>query len=679
MTDRPLPTNSTAVASIAPPQQTVVADFVAETEAETINPLVTIGRLMRGRWAASLILATIIGALLSVAVLTVIKPGYRSEGLVRIIAREPRILTASRDDSRLRLFDAFVSSEATYIQSRKVLERAFERFKANHPEASFDAFQNGVEVKKLKGLISVAGGGSTPEQAADSVNSVLDAYSILTVEQSDTRSNLRVRELDGRIDDLRDKQARVDRELLAVGGEYDRGSLQKAHLSKVQELEELDKRLAEINNSLAEIEANNGALDADTGDMEIKRATLLDRAMADMVFERAKRAADLEEMTLRYQDEHPKVQRLTASLQVIDDAIETRRRLIATLGKTGAITGTDGSAPNQSLAELAALRDKLQGRRGIVSAEAVTLNGKLIDMKRLGEERSEIAKMLAQSRRILDEARLESRNSLPGVAEILSRGSNPTHPHNDKSKPIALLGGVGGFGGVLVASLLLGLINSRARFSDDLASALEIPTYALPYQASPGDFDRLLCDLEFNPAWRHDRATVLCLTRQNPQTPLPLAGMLTAAKAHRLKTLIILAGSDALAHDRGFIDYVRHNPKSDGPYPLVLGDIVPYGTEKKSFSPKMAADWIGSLTGHYDLIIVYAGMMRADLASQILPKLADLSIAITGVGDSISAIGELKTMTPSCAAILVNAPADDPAFDHADDQGAPLTYLPQAV
>ena len=53
------------------------------------------------------------------------------------------------------------------------------------------------------------------------------------------------------------------------------------------------------------MEASNGALDADTGDMEIKRATLLDRAMADMVFERAKRAAELEKLLLRYQPSHP--------------------------------------------------------------------------------------------------------------------------------------------------------------------------------------------------------------------------------------------------------------------------------------------------------------------------------------------------------------------------------------
>ena len=105
----------------------------------------------------------------------------------------------------------------------------------------------------------------------------------------------------------------------------------------------------------------------------------------------------------------PKVATLSASLNVIDTAIESRRRLIATLGKTGAITGTDGAEKSQSLAELHALKRKLSTRRAELSNAAKELNGKLIELKRLNEEKAQIAGMLAETRRILDQVRLESR------------------------------------------------------------------------------------------------------------------------------------------------------------------------------------------------------------------------------------------------------------------------------
>ena len=79
---------------------------------------------MRGR-ESRVVLAMLLVALLgALGAYGVISPAYQSSGMVRVLAREAKILYADSDDSRLRLYDAFVAAEMELLQSRPVLEAA---------------------------------------------------------------------------------------------------------------------------------------------------------------------------------------------------------------------------------------------------------------------------------------------------------------------------------------------------------------------------------------------------------------------------------------------------------------------------------------------------------------------------------------------------------------------------
>lgn len=650
--------DGTAVPSIAAPYVQETRTFLEADQESSVNPIALLFRLMRGRWTGTLVVGALVGVLLALLAGLMASPVYESEGLVRIIAREPKILFADRDDSRLRLFDAFVDGEATYLQSRAVLERAFLAYEAKRMEkgedaVDFKAYQERLSVKKLKGLIQVSAKSGQADVAQDSVNALLDGYAQMHEEQAGRRQDLRVMELETRIKELLARRSILEGQLLTIGEEYDASSLSKAHLAKVVELEEIDGRLAEITNSIVRMEAANGALDADTGDMEIKRATLLDRAMADMVFERAKRAAELEQMSLRYQSNHPKVARLQAGLQVIDDAIENRRRLIATLGKTGAITGGDGAVASQSIKELKALQEKLQGRRTALSNEAKRLNGKLIQLAAVNAERREIGTMLSETRAVLDQVVLESRNSLPGTAEILSRASQPLQPVSNKRKALMLAGLIMGGGLVGLVVLARAFFQSSMRYSDDaLSLAPAMP--AVVTGAGADDlgtaYERVIANMQFTPVWQRERATVLAVTRLNSGGHANLVALGFAASRLKLKTLLITPGENSL-HVRGDL-HIQ-------PFPIEEG-----GTLSASrLAPKLSA-----VTTHYDLVLIDAGQGRESAATITLNKIADAQIALLRPGSLKRSLKRFLAQSSRPHLIFTHAMPDDPEREtaHAD-------------
>ncbi|NVJ96668.1 MAG: hypothetical protein HWE25_00860 [Alphaproteobacteria bacterium] len=657
-------------ADLGPESLQAVTAFVQEEQAPSNNPLLLVMRRFRGLWVPTLVSGAILGIILAILAYNLVSPSYVSNGLIRLVAKEPKILYADRDDSRLRLYDAFVSAEATYIQSRPVIERGFEilldKSRDGAPkDMKQKDFADMLTVKKEKGLIAVSAASKDPAMAQRAVRSLLEAYVALHAEQSGSRQSIRARELEVRVLELEAKQRRLSGELLEIGEEYDATSLAKAHLTKVTQLEELDLRVSELTNTLIEMEASGGALDADTGDMEIKRATLLDRAMADMVFERAKRAAELEKLQMRYQDTHPKVATLAASLKVIDEAIETRRRLIATLGKTGAITGADGAEKSQSLAELQALRTKLSNRRQDLSDEAKHLNGKLIKLRRINAEQAEVAGMLGETRRILDQVVLESRNNMPGSIEILSRGSLPDAPASDKRKQIAAAALVAG-GFLMIAIVFLKRqLSGVIRYSDDLDAIMtHSPASAVfPSKTQDADLAAFLGDMQMGPVWPNAGTVILSLIRFSDKARFPATRLAELAGEQGYRTLLVMAAEDAGTSDKGFSDQLMKGQaftaSSKGHF-----DIVTLGSRSMvgGYSLDRAKDWLIKRSADYDLILIYAGHPEHHFSARVLPNLSDATLAIVSPGDSVRAVRRTASRLRNIVPVMTGARAEDPGL-----------------
>jgi uncharacterized protein involved in exopolysaccharide biosynthesis len=400
----------------------------------------------------------------------VIDPVYQSAGMIRVLPRESKILYADSDDSRLRLYDAFVAAEVEVLQSRPVLEAALAELQAPSEAPTMIPGDVGdlaamLGIVAKKGLISVAARSPDPLLSAAAVNAVLTAYEAGNEAARRRHYDVRHDELSARAEELQKSLTVLNNQYLRIGGEHDAGTLSKAHIAKTAQLEVLEERISELENTLSQLQSTGGA-GADVGSIEIQRATLLDQATADMTYERAQRLAALETLRSRYRPSHPKLRAAESELVVLEAAIAERREQIATLGKAGALT--DGGAGQQSLADLDALKAKLLGRRETLRSEAAELNNKLFRIGEIQVEQTRLSRLLEETKRALDEVQVESQNDLSRSVEIIVRGKVPDGAIEDKRKPAALgaavFGGLGCFACVILGTLAIG----RIRFSDDL-------------------------------------------------------------------------------------------------------------------------------------------------------------------------------------------------------------------
>jgi Mrp family chromosome partitioning ATPase len=609
--------------------------------------------------------------------------------MVRISARESTILYADADDAKLKLFDAFVSGEVTYLGSRPVMERALAQLSASdmaqkHLPQDVAGLSRMIEVKRSKGLILVAGRSADSTVAATAVNAVIDNYLALHSEQEQGRQNYREQELVAREKELLARLEAIKARSLEVGGEYGINSLLKAHIAKIGRIEELEQRSDELASTIVQLESVGTVSDADTGDMEIKRATLLDRALADMTYDRAKRAATMETLRQRYRPKNPIVVRAERELAVLDKAIEQRREQIATLGRTGALTGTGDGDRTQSTNELKTLQVKLQARLSVLREEAKTLNGKLVELRFLQEERTGIRVLLDETRRVLDQVRVEIRNSLPGVVEVLSRGSLADGAIEDKRPQFAILGA--GLGGGLALTLFIGLALLRPvlRYSDDLEGLLSIAPLvatlprgkAVTEPAFRTSVNRLRNAIQLLPGSEHKlpgRAAIIGVTGLDEGCgATDLCHSLAASFAESgLSTLMVDA--DLLTPDLtarleagehcGWRDLLSD---SNAPaQPIAMEECVALlpaglakGVQDTSVSlPRLRAA-LGELSQDYDLMLFDLGPFRKRLAASLIASQADLTVVVSRPGEPAPQLrrilGQLDRIAPGALCQVFN-------------------------
>lgn len=653
---------------VGDPRLHQVRDFLDDQEALPANPLLVAVRAFRGRRLLTTGLALLLAALFGAGAFFAISPQYQSQGLIRVAARVPKIMYADPNDPRLRLFDSFVSAEVTYLQSRPVLERALmalatEKSSGTEPLMDISDIGRMISIRKDKGLITVAAVAASPEDASRTVNALLDSYTTLHTEASDQAQTIRERQLVDREQELLAKLGEINASTLEVGEEHGTTSIAKAHLNKVTQLEDIDQRVGELKTAIVQEEAQTGTMEFDTGDDEIKRVTVLDKAMADMTYDRAKRAAALESLKLRYRSDHPKVRELETQIAVIDNAIEARRQQIVTLGKTGALTTGGEDQNEESLAGLRALREKLLVRRTEVSNEAKRLNSKLIELTFLKAEHGEVRSLLDQTRRALEEVRVEGRNSLPGSVEVIAFGATPKRPVEDKRMKLMVAGTGFGVFSALGLVILGGLLRPRLRYSDDMASAVgdEAVLGVLPQlEPSPECYHlavhrmRNRLQLADDPGRRHGRGFVVtvCAARSGTGVSTVAQALAESFTAAGVETALVDADLNkatlsrrlALAEFAGLREAITtgqldpSSHSSDGSRLHVVPAGVDLGISDKHLSLPQVRTVINGLRSRHQVIVVDAGPIDSNLSASLMAALSDQVVVVVRAGEKAPAV-----------------------------------------
>jgi uncharacterized protein involved in exopolysaccharide biosynthesis len=652
----------TLAAVSQPTDQEIELPAAVAAEAPEPNPLRALAQAMRGRWKRAIGLGALFGAAAaSLGFLSGVQL-YESQAILRVFPQESNILYATGDASVLKTFDSFVKAETTYVASHPVMSRAAASLGPLLPDQveapSASDLSGSIQIKRSDSLIVLKTKSRMPDFARQKLDAVVASYLALKSEAETARSEVRLSELRTREEELVKRLSALRKTQLEVGGEFGQNAITKAHIEKIAQIDGLAARKAEVAATLAALESNQGGATADTSDEEIMRATLLDRAMADLNFERAKLISDLEGFRKGYEGtSNVRFKRLEAAkikeIEVIETALADRREQIKVLGQTGALTDASAEGDDTSADEIRTLYAKVEGQLETARFEARDLNRRRIELDQVEQDIDEAQDLLEETRRALEVIRLESGRSLPGYAVVMSPASQPVDPVSDSRKMMAAAGLGGGGFFALALMLGLGLSERRVRFAESLTS-IEHRVPVLQVSAAPSDdthaADLLRNELQLHPLRKPrlvGKAPVIAVTRAVSGESTDLARALAASYARaRMKTLFIEAdiGEDSTSISanrwRSFLTCGTKSPKAQqcklGSWELPRG---PARTlDDTGVSAPMVRAALDKVTADFDVIVISAGSLKDRLASQFVLSAADVGVLEITPTDPKSAV-----------------------------------------
>ncbi|MCP3903378.1 MAG: hypothetical protein GY715_07055 [Planctomycetes bacterium] len=638
----------------------IVADGANDTVAEA--PLRLLLRALRGRYRLA------VGLGLTLAVIGAIvgfnaKPAkYMSRGLVRIDAARSPILYNSQENKTPPMFDALVSAQEQVLQSRAILDAALARPEmraVGWPDApeGVAELQRALMAKRgrRENLIAVSVVHPDPAMAHVAVNAILAEFErspgaaegLSRMEKEQTLL-ARERALE---QDLRDLRA----EILERSGQYGADGIERMHATRVDELLSLDRRISELRGN-ATLEAD---APIDTGD----EAEQLRRREIELL---ATRAA----LRTKFRPAHPAMHEIEVHLT----AVQALRRLQAGLGdETAAIEAPVDRRLERALAT-----------RSEILAELNVLGAQQVAVAALTDRSDTIGEQLHATRRRLDELQLEARAGKPNRITIAAWGERPVSPTYDHRAKLAVGGALCGVAMGIGLVFLLGLVDRRARFADELARAREgvdvigvLPDVAElgasgPHRASSA-VNQIRNLLEF----RVDTHPVLAITgcaRGEGRTSFAVALGTSFASAGR-RTLIIDGDVTRPSLSHGF-------GADDGcPADLTIEALTPDG--RGDLSRSTVLEVLAAARERFDTIIVDTGPVAESVEACLIAGVADRVILMVTRHQRLALVREALTRLERFGAqvagfVFNRAGAEDigPVTKGDHGPGAPAPFVP---
>lgn len=430
----------------------------------SVSPIVVVHRALRGRYRVALPLAVAIAVVGGYLGYTLVEPVYQSTGLVKVSAEFPEFMKGTYLPSAARTFDSRVATQATMLESRRVLDRAIEDPRL--VELGFGS--SGDDLERLESSLTVLTGrgeeiialkanSTVPERARAMVNAVLGAYyeqylgemeqmRLQAVETLESRRDSQIREVE-------QIEGEISRIVMPYGG---RDLLRATYTTKFHQLREYEARLHALRSGVEDQSSSLPAISVPVSG-ETRDAGLETLRREELSLE-----LRLEMLVEKTGPRHPSVVELADRLRIVRERIRQRQQGL------GVNPMVEESAEGVGRQDRGLLIEGLSSARDALSAETAEL-GFLIGELDVLEGR------LSRAQRRLDTTReeLESLQSGPdGAAEslvsIAEWGSLPLFPLTDRRLATLFLG-IGSGGGVVMALfVLLGLLDRRCKTLDQL-------------------------------------------------------------------------------------------------------------------------------------------------------------------------------------------------------------------
>lgn len=440
------------------------------------TPLAKVRATLRGRyhWAALLAFFGIaIGAVLGY----LLTPAhYRSSGLIRIKPSVQRILYQDEQNTVMPMFDAFMESQVSLINSPRVLDMAmrsptWQAVGRGLSPREVSRFREAVEVEHPRSseVLIIAFNDRDPDAAAAGAQAITQAYQSLYGESYDSNPTETLSVLEEYRKNQKTELDRLAAEVTNIAKDYGTNSLGPVYEFKFGQLGRIEMELEQAEFLLASVDGpaspttNPSTVAPAVPALTAESIAPFDPELQSLLRQRREQQATLEKLQHRFGASYP---------QVIDaqDALEGLRRDIdqrvqqfsqsATSPKTGSASG---GAP--TIASVRRRRENLKQMWEKAHAELLEVGGNNLKIQDRRSQMDAVKQRINETSTRIEQLRVEA--AARGRMEVFSTGDKPLETYNDKRAAVAVGAGAGGgtFGvGIL---LLLGMLNPRFRSLED--------------------------------------------------------------------------------------------------------------------------------------------------------------------------------------------------------------------
>ena len=413
------------------------------------NPLLLLHRLLRGRYAAAIILAILLGAAGAVGGYIALALEYQSTAQIRIAPVMPKILFESEQSSVLPMFDSFVQTQVSLIQSRRVVDMAMQgsTWKSVGGEYSLPRVADFMEQLSVTHprnteIILVTFTDHEPRTAQAGAKAVVDAYMNIYGGEDLNTATQRFELLEERAKALGNEIDGYQAQMYEIANEYGSNALDGLYAFEAEELQKLQTELESAKIELATFESasKEGLLPnigKDPSRLSVEEIATVDSWMKQLLDTRKQLRWSMDEIATRYKEpeQRPEYRLARERLSTQEDEIANYAALYREQAAANAGLPMAGANDAETLKANLELRvQRLQ---------------QLFDEKRertlaLGRQNLQIEKLRSQIARAQDSldktnARIEQlsiESAIGGRIDLLAEADMPTMPPRSCSIPM---------------------------------------------------------------------------------------------------------------------------------------------------------------------------------------------------------------------------------------------------
>lgn len=655
-----------------------------------VSPVQKAQRLLRGKMVLAVLLG-LIGAVIGATLGAISQPPqYRAIGTLEI---RPTIPTVE-GDKHMPYYQQFMTSQEQTLESPRVLDQ-IDKVEpwVSSPlagnRAALAQVGSGLKANYKKGTFNIDVQVDSPQKEVASlgVRSVIESYRQQFKNNTSEEIGRKIRELEARQLQF-ESQARSSEKLINdITAKYGSADLEPRVQDAQRFVTDTARELRGYENNFKSAVSAIEAMRNNQAKTPIEELAQVDTALAQML-QRIKAATmELQMMRTNMGDNHPRVREMKLQIDALSRAAEEyadtlRKEILAIIpdfvnGAFLKVTPGQLRVLEARVVQLKADLAEFEKQRDALAADAGKVASYKLAIKNAGDDGE-------KTRLLLDDYRF--RQYSMGELSVMNDGRFPVEVQNKKVM-FGLLGGIVGCAIPVGLLMLLGLMDTRFKYSDDAGgnSMSGIPLLGIlpnlpdrlsdPAQASIAAHcvHQIRTMLQLN-AMRQEGATVFSVTSASSgdgKTSLSLAlGLSFAASGSR--TLLIdadLVGGGLTSRlgnnsPLGIVDALAGVSMDDCVQPTDVADlaILPIGSAQAhhagSFSPPAVRKLLAEARKHFEVIIVDTGPVMGSIEATPICASVDGVVLTVARGQSRPlverAIQHLNSIGARIAGVVFN-------------------------